>query len=51
MEWPRDAAIEIDRLRTSIRNTVLQMIERTEVTPDEWLQWGELVLGEDLTNG
>lgn len=42
--------IEIGRLRTSIRNTVLQMVAKTEVAPDEWLEWGKLVLGEDLSN-
>ena len=43
--------IEIDRLQTSVRNTVLQMSAKTEVTPQEWLDWGRLVLGEDLSNG
>ena len=42
--------IEICRLRASIRNTVLQMVAKTEVAPDEWLEWGKLVLGKNLSN-
>jgi hypothetical protein len=27
------------------------MSAKTEVTAQEWLDWGRLVLGEDLSNG
>jgi hypothetical protein len=39
--------IEIDRLKTAIRNTVLQMAGGQVISSSDWLEWGNIVLGCD----